>query len=72
MALAIALDGIPSTNKTVVFQDVDSKRMAWKRIPVRWGRGIVVAQGISKPVATDHCVAVCCRAMAVYAMDYRD
>ncbi len=52
----------------VTFRDINSKEDAWQRIPFKGGRGIVVLDDIDKVLVTDHCMAVCCRELAVWLM----
>ena len=46
VAIAVAVDCVPGTNRTVVFTDIDYSVETPRRIGSRVGRGIVVIDGI--------------------------
>jgi hypothetical protein len=65
------MDQVSEGAGTVTFRDVDEREGMWRRIPLKGGRGIVVIANCERLTVTDHCMAVCCRAMATWLMDLR-
>lgn len=67
----MALDGSTNGPQVGVFKDIDRNQEEWIDIPIIKGRGIVVAKGIERVIATESCMAVCCKELGVYLMRAR-